>query len=144
MLELKYKSWKDVTIDTYFELRSGLKKMYEEDKEWLERERLREEEIERKRLETERRKAEGTSTVNRNTSKKKLQAAEKQKVEEIRAAAAAAERAERRERLGVEEAEVPASQVGSRRYARGRAYDPDRFGAQQEVSPAPEADGVEE
>ena len=120
------------------------KQMYEEDKEWLERERLREEEIERKRLETERRKAEGTSTVNRNTSKKKLQAAEKQKVEEIRAAAAAAERAERRERLGVEEAEVPASQVGSRRYARGRAYDPDRFGAQQEVSPAPEADGVEE
>ena len=30
MLELKYKSWKDVTIDTYFELRSGLKKMYED------------------------------------------------------------------------------------------------------------------
>ena len=82
--------------------------------------------------------------MNRNTSKKKLQAAEKQKLDEMRAAAAAAERAERRERLGVEETELPASQVGSRRYARGRAYDPDRFGKQEEVSPAPEADGVEE
>ena len=38
-----------------------------------------------------------------------------------------AERAERRERLGVKEAEKPASQVGNRRYARGRAYVPDRF-----------------
>ena len=28
MLELKYKSWKDVTIDTYFYLRNGLRKMY--------------------------------------------------------------------------------------------------------------------
>lgn len=120
------------------------KQMYEDDKEWLERERLREEEIERKRLETERRKAEGNTTVNRNTSKKKLQAAEKQKLDELRAAAAAAEKAERRERLGIEEAELPASQVGNRRYARGRAYDPDRFGKQEEVSPAPEADGVEE
>ena len=29
--------------------------------------------------------------------------------------------------LGIEDTEVPASQVGNRRYARGRAYDPDRF-----------------
>ena len=38
-----------------------------------------------------------------------------------------AERAARRERLGIEEAEKPASQVGNRRYARGRAYDPERY-----------------
>nr|MCR5664966.1 hypothetical protein [Oscillospiraceae bacterium] len=37
------------------------------------------------------------------------------------------DRAARRERLGVAEAEKPASQVGSRRYARGRAYVPDRY-----------------
>ena len=37
------------------------------------------------------------------------------------------ERAARRERLGVTEPEKPASQVGNRRYARGRAYVEDRF-----------------
>ena len=58
------------------------------------------------------------------------------------AAAIAADRAERRERLGIEEAEVPASQVGGRRYARGRAYEPDRFGKQEEQPTAetPEAE----
>ena len=118
------------------------KKLLEEDTEWLERERKREEELEKKRKETERRKAEGTTTVNKNTSKKKLQAAEKQKSDELKAAAIAADRAERRERLGIEEAEVPASQVGGRRYARGRAYEPDRFGKQEEQPTAetPEAE----
>ncbi len=108
------------------------KKMLVEDTEWLERERQREEEFERRRKATERKREEGTTTVNKNTSKKKLQTAEKQKSEELKAAAIAADRAERRERLGVKEAEIPASQVGARRYARGRAYDPDRFGAQEE------------
>ena len=106
------------------------KKMLVDDVEWLEREKKREEEeaeYERKRVEAERRKAAGLIEDNKNTSKKKQKAAEKQKREELKAAAIAAERAERRERLGIEEAEVPASQVGNRRYARGRAYDPDRF-----------------
>lgn len=121
------------------------KQMAGEDKEWLERERQREEELERRRQETERRKAEGTTTVNKNTSKKKLQAAEKQKSDEMKAAAIAADRAARRERLGVEENEIPASQVGNRRYARGRAYDPDRFGKQvEETQPVAEAAVVEE
>ena len=84
-------------------------------------------EYERKRMDAERRKAAGLIEDNKNTSKKKKQAQEKQMREEMKAAAIAAERAERRERLGVQEAEVPASQVGNRRYARGRAYDPDRF-----------------
>ncbi|MBO6017172.1 MAG: hypothetical protein J6P42_03965, partial [Oscillospiraceae bacterium] len=72
-------------------------------------------------------RAEGKTEKNVNTSKKKIQANEKQKNDERKAALERAERAERRERLGVKEAEKPASQVGNRRYARGRAYVPDRF-----------------
>ena len=87
----------------------------------------REAEMEAKRLEYERLKAEGKTTANANTSKKNLRASEKQKLEERKAALEKAERAARRERLGIKEAEKPASQVGNRRYARGRAYVPDRF-----------------
>ncbi len=103
------------------------KQLAVEDAERAERRSAREKELEAKRLETERLKAEGKTEVNANTSKKKLQAGEKQKNAERRAAAEKAERAARRERLGIQEAEKPASQVGSRRYARGRAYVPDRF-----------------
>jgi YidC/Oxa1 family membrane protein insertase len=87
----------------------------------------REWEIERKREETERLRAEGKTEKNTNTSKKKIQASEKQKSDERKAALDRADRAARRERLGVKETEKPASQVGNRRYARGRAYVPDRF-----------------
>ena len=87
----------------------------------------REKELEAKRLETERLRAEGKTEVNANTSKKNLRASEKQKNEERKAALERAERAARRERLGIQEAEIPASQVGNRRYARGRAYVPDRY-----------------
>ena len=87
----------------------------------------REWEIERQHEETERLRAEGKTEKNVNTSKKKIQANEKQKSDERKAALERAERAERRERLGVKEAEKPDSQVGNRRYARGRAYVPDRF-----------------
>ena len=89
----------------------------------------RELEIERQREETERKKAEGLTEKNPNTSKKKIQANLKQQDDERKAAAERAERAAKRERLGIKENEKPASQVGNRRYARGRAYDPDRFGA---------------
>ena len=87
----------------------------------------RERELEAKRMETERLKAEGKTEKNTNTSKKKIQANEKQKADERKAALERAERAARRERLGIKEYEKPASQVGDRRYARGRAYVPDRF-----------------
>ena len=87
----------------------------------------REKELEAKRLETERLKAEGKTGINSNTSKKKIQASEKQKSDERKAALDRAERAAKRERLGIKEHEKPASQVGDRRYARGRAYVPDRF-----------------
>ena len=100
------------------------------DKEMAERDAARsqrEMEIEAKRLETERLKAEGKTTINANNSKKKIQANEKQKMDERKAALDKAERAARRERRGEKEYEKPASQVGDRRYARGRAYDPNRF-----------------
>ena len=71
--------------------------------------------------------ATGEGVVESYVNIAKKQAQEKQLREEMKAAAIAAEKAERRERLGVQEVEVPASQVGNRRYARGRAYDPDRF-----------------
>ena len=87
----------------------------------------REWEIEKQREETERLRAEGKTEKNSNTSKKKIQANEKQKSDERKAALERADRAARRERLGVKEAEKPASQVGNRRYARGRAYVPDRY-----------------
>lgn len=103
------------------------KVMDKEDAERLEAEKLREAELERKRQETERLKAEGKTTVNSNTSKKKQKAQQKAELDELRAAAIREERAKRREMLGIQEEEKPASQVGNRRYARGRAYVPDRF-----------------
>ncbi|MBE7017209.1 MAG: membrane protein insertase YidC [Ruminococcaceae bacterium] len=99
-------------------------------KEKAEREaadRIRAAEIERKRQETERLKAEGATVANTNTSKKKIQARQKAEMDELKAAAVREEKAARRARLGIEEEEAPASQVGTRRYARGRAYVADRF-----------------
>ena len=82
-------------------------------------------EQERKREEAARRKAEGNIIDNKNTSKRKNDAKARTKEAERRAAERAAERAAK----GLpEEGKKPASQVGSRRYARGRAYDPDRYG----------------
>ena len=107
--------------------RKYLKQLEIEDAERATRRSEREKELEAKRAETERLKAEGKTEVNTNTSKKKLQAGEKQKAAERKAALDRADRAARRERLGIQEPEKPASQVGNRRYARGRAYVPDRF-----------------
>ena len=80
-----------------------------EDAERLAARSQRELELEAKREETERLKAEGKTEVNANTSKKKLQASEKQKSEERKAAIIRDERAARRERLGIKETEKPAS-----------------------------------
>lgn len=102
-------------------------------------EREKELEIERKREETERLKAAGETSKNPNTSKKKIQANQKQQDDERKAALEREERAARRERLGIKEAEQPASQVGNRRYARGRAYVEDRFSETFETSAAAES-----
>ena len=97
-----------------------------EDAERLEREKVRAAELEQKRLETERLKAEGKTIENRNTSKKKKQAVAAQKEAERKAAEIRAEREEKRRARGIVD-DIPESQVGNRRYARGRAYVADRY-----------------
>ena len=108
------------------------KQLDKEDAEKNAKRAAREREIELNRLETERKHAEGTTEVNANTSKKKIQANQKQKDNERKAALEKEERAERRASLGIEDPDIPASQVGNRKYARGRAYDPDRFNKKEE------------
>ena len=114
-----------------------------EDAERLAMRSQREKELEEKRLETERLRAEGKTEKNSNTSKKKIQASEKQKSDERKAALEKAERAARRERLGIQLEDKPASQVGNRRYARGRAYVPDRFTNPDEAEAATAAAAAE-
>ena len=113
---------RDTALTAYYK-----KKLDAEDAVRRAEEREREEELERKRQETERLRAMNATTVNKNTSKKKQQAQAAQANTERKAAAEREERAARRERLGVKEEDTPASQVGNRRYARGRAYVADRF-----------------
>ncbi len=98
-----------------------------EDAERLEREKARAAELEAKREETERLKAEGKTVENKNTSKKKKQAVAAQKEAERKAAEMRAEREAKRRARGIAEEEIPDSQVGNRRYARGRAYVADRY-----------------
>ncbi len=103
--------------------------------------REREAELEQKRQETEKLRAEGKTTKNANTSRKRIQAQEKAREEERIAALERAEKAERRARLGVQEEEKSDSQVGTRMYARGRAYVKDRF--RDEMPEAGEAEDAE-
>lgn len=95
-----------------------------EDAERIEREKAREAQLEARRQETERLKAAGATVANKNTSKKKQQAAAAQKETERKAAEARAAKIAKRGKTGEDK---PASQVGDRRYARGRAYVPDRY-----------------
>ena len=82
----------------------------------------KEAEIEAKREEAERKKAEGVAQErNQNTSKRKKQKSEKQEQQEK-----AAEWEKKHAPDPVEEKHEP-SRVENRRFARGRAYDPDRF-----------------
>lgn len=97
----------------------------------------REAELEQKRQETERLRAAGATTRNPNTSKRKIQATDKAKEEERQAAERAAEKAARRLAEGITD-DVLASQVGERRYARGRAYVADRFTNPRAAAQTPE------
>ena len=78
----------------------------------------KEAELEAKRIESERRKAEGLVARNPNTSKRKKQKTNKQ--EQI-------EKAVEWQKKDEPPAETSPSRVGERKYARGRAYDPDRY-----------------
>ena len=97
------------------------KKMAEEDKEFNEKMKKREEELEAKRQETERLRAMNATVQNKNTSKRKQQVKER---EERDAKAAEWEKTHNPQA----EKEMLPGQVGTRKYARGRAYVADRFG----------------
>ena len=92
-----------------------------------EQRRIREEELEAKRIETERKKLENKTEVNPNTSKKKQMKTERQ--EQLEKAV----EWEKKHEPAVNEEEDP-RRSGTRRYARGRAYDPTRFFDNAETS----------
>jgi len=104
------------------------KKIYTGMKSEMEaRDKAREEELEAKRKKTEELRALGATQENKGTSKKKKQLAEREKERQRQAANRAAER-------GPEDEEDNPSREGHRRYARGRAYTPERFeGAEDEM-----------
>jgi len=88
-----------------------------------EKEIKKEAEIEEKRLETERLRAENATVANPNTSKKKQQKQTRQEDEQK----AAEWRRQHAQEKTQKTAEDDPSRVGNRRYARGRAYDPNRY-----------------
>jgi len=102
----------------------------EEDAEKAKVRAAREAELEAKRLETERRKAEGLAERNRNTSKNKKRKSNRQ--DQIDKAAEW-EKKNTPVSAKTEEKDEP-GRVGNRRYARGRAYDPERFSKEAEDS----------
>ena len=84
--------------------------------------KAKEAEIEAKREETERKKAEGLIEQNTNTSKRKKKKSNKQgQIEK------AAEWEKKNTPAVADDEKYEPSREGNRRYARGRAYDPDRF-----------------
>ncbi len=91
----------------------------------------KEAELEAKRLETERKKLENATTVNKNTSKKKQQKLERLEQQE--------KAVEWEKKNAPEPSEKPEedSRVGTRKFARGRAYDPERFGGDDSGEAAP-------
>ncbi len=111
-----------------------------EDADRIEREKAKEAELEAKRAETERLKAEGATVENRNTSKKNKRAVAAQKEVERKAAEA---RAAKLAKLGLSEDDIPDSQVGDRRYARGRAYVADRYSNPDEAEEKTKAAAAE-
>ena len=118
-------------------LNKKYQKIFErEDAEYNERQRLKAEELEAKRKETERLKAENATTRNPNTSKKKIQITERE---------VQREKAQEYERkLRSESEEDDPTRIGQRRYARGRAYDPNRYANNGVSAPAPLPDEAPE
>ncbi|MCL2365606.1 MAG: membrane protein insertase YidC [Oscillospiraceae bacterium] len=95
-----------------------------EDEERNKLRKAKEAEIEAKRIESERKKAEGiTAEDNKNKSKRNKQKEEKQEKREK-----TAEWEKKNAPPSDKEEAYEPSKVGKRRYARGRAYDPERYG----------------
>ena len=110
-------------IQDYFLAKYYTKVLDAEDAERLGKLKAAEEERERKRVEYERLKAENATTRNKNTSKKKVQKVERAETEKKEA-----------EKNNSGEKKRPALPVDSDRpFARGRAYNPDRFAETEKV-----------
>lgn len=103
------------------------KQMDAEDAERREREKQREAELESKRLETEKLRASNSTEVNPNTSKRKKHRKERLEQEEKSAEWEKTHHHRKRHKSEANKEDNP-SRVGNRPYARGRAYDPNRFG----------------
>jgi len=117
------------TVSTIFQVLQDVfltkifaKKIEAEEAKKNEQRRIKEAEIEAKRLETERRKADGLIERNPNTSKRKKQKSDRQGQLEKAA------EWQKKKAPDDSDAVYEPSRVGNRRYARGRAYDPDRYG----------------
>ena len=109
------------------------KQLDAEDAERNARLKARAEELERKRAETERLRAEGATTVNPNTSRRKLQKGERQQAQQRSAEWQAVNNPRKKK------TEDEPSRVGDRPFARGRAYVPQRFDPNYVVpDPSPE------
>lgn len=107
-------------VATFFVNRTVKSKFDIMSREREEAEAAREAELEAKRAETERLKAQGATRENPNTSKKNKKRVEKKKEEERMAT-------ERKKERPPRDSDENPSREGNRPYARGRAYDPDRF-----------------
>jgi YidC/Oxa1 family membrane protein insertase len=108
-----------------------------EDAENIAKRKAREAELEAKRAETERLKAENATVVNPNTSRRKKQVAERQ--------AAAEKTAEwEKQHAKAEPAADEPSREGKRVYARGRAYDPNRYANEAAEAEAEAEEKIEE
>lgn len=106
------------------------KQIEEANREIKEHAAKREAELAAKRAETERLKKENATVRNENTSKKKIQSSEKREQKNR------AEEWEKKKTSSDEE--YNPSQVDDRKYARGRAYDPDRYTRTAEEAPTAE------
>ena len=101
------------------------KKLAIEDAERIEQKAKREKELEEKRQETERLRAENATERNTNTSKKKQRISDREDRRE--------KTAEWERKKGLKAEDGSAGRVDDRKYARGRAYDPDRYAVEQEA-----------
>ena len=104
------------------------KKLAIEDAERMAERAKREKELEEKRLETERLKAENATERNTNTSKKKQRISDREDRRE--------KTAEWERKKGLKPEDDSAGRVDDRKYARGRAYDPDRYAVNAEAEDA--------
>jgi YidC/Oxa1 family membrane protein insertase len=99
-----------------------------------EQRKVKEAELEAKRIETERKKAEGLVDRDKNTSKRKKQKSDKREQLDK-----AAEWEKKTAPADEKDEKYEPSRVGNRRYARGRAYDPDRYANTGILADGPES-----